>query len=81
MSVIDLGSKREVFWDNYLVDEAKTTAFSRMIEPKLIGPCYWLDKGQELELISYPSLVKDDKGYKLYYYVWGWVIIIQHIWQ
>ena len=72
MSVIDLGSKREVFWDNYLVDEAKTTAFSRMIEPKLVGPCFWFDKGRELDSVSYPNLVKDDKGYKLYYYVWGW---------
>jgi hypothetical protein len=71
MEVINLGNKREMFWDSYLVDEEKTTAFERIIEPTLKETCFWFDKGNEREhLISYPCLVKDNKGYKLYYFVW-----------
>lgn len=71
MGIINLGNKRELFWDNYLVDERKTSAFQRLIEPTLKETCYWLDQGDELNLVSYPCILKDDNGYKMYYIVWA----------
>ena len=56
-----------MFWDDYLVDIPKTTAFKRVNQPIWRECCFNFDKGIELGQISYPCLVKDDKGYKLYY--------------
>ncbi|MCR4718679.1 MAG: hypothetical protein K5768_03510 [Firmicutes bacterium] len=68
--MIYLGKRREMFWDSYLVDEEKTTAFSRLMEPIFKETCFWLDKGKELKLASYPCILKDKNGYKMYYTVW-----------
>lgn len=72
MTVIDLGKKREMFWDAYMVDEGRTTAFPRLIQPTFRECCCQLDQGEELQAISYPCLVQDPKGYKMYYTVWRW---------
>lgn len=34
MDIIDLGEKREFFWDDYLIDTEKTTAFPRLMHPE-----------------------------------------------
>ena len=70
MNTIYLGKKREMFWDSYLVDSSKTNAFPRLIEPTQKEPCFLFDQGAEMETISYPCIVKDDKGYKMYYMSW-----------
>lgn len=70
METIKIYDQREMFWNDYLVDSEKTTAFQRLIQPSLKETCYWLDQGQELNMISYPCIVKDEKGYKMYYIVW-----------
>jgi len=47
-----------------------TTAFPRLIQPEKKECCFWFDEGAELNSISYPCIVKDDKGYKMYYLPW-----------
>ena len=62
-----LGKKREVLWDDYLVDPGMTSAFPRLQQPVLKGKCFMFDQGWELSTISFPCVVKDDVGYKMYY--------------
>ena len=70
MDRVDLGSKREVFWDDYLVDEKLTTAEHRMMQPIPMGTAMWLNEEVESGSISYPCIMKDDKGYRMYYIAW-----------
>lgn len=65
--VLKIIGKREMFWDNYLIDEDKTTAFHRVFQPVKKEYCFYFDKGEEIERgISYPCIVKDKTGYKMY---------------
>ncbi len=66
---IDLGKKREVFWDDYLIDTEKTTAFHQVMEPVKKEQVFILDKGYENVGISYPLLVKAGDSYRMYYTV------------
>ena len=68
--VIHLGTKREMFWNNYLVDDALTTAQNRMQKPTCVGPVKWLGEKVEEGSISYPCIMRDDKGYRMYYVAW-----------
>ena len=70
MSCINIGKDRQVFWDNYLVDEEKTSAFQRVLSPQQKDICFNFDQKYEINSISYPCIVKDDKGYKMYYQPW-----------
>ena len=69
-SVLNIGTKREVFWDHYLVDLERTTASIRQLHPEWKGSCFLFDQGDEINGISYPCVVKDAKGYKMYYLPW-----------
>ena len=68
--IINIESKREMFWDDYLVDKSLTTAFPRLLQPTFKEQCFLFDQGEEMYAISYPCIVKDDKGYKMYYTTW-----------
>lgn len=70
MEPIYIGKERQVFWDNYLVDETKTNAFTRVFSPIKKECCFMFDQNNETFSISYPCIVKDDKGYKMYYQPW-----------
>lgn len=70
MKVISIGNKRETFWDSYLIDTDKTTAQLRVIQPTQKETCFIFDQLMELNTISYPCIVKDEKGYKMYYLPW-----------
>lgn len=71
MDILNIGSRREVFWDDFLIDKEKTTAFPRMMHPIKREACFAFDQGDEVSCaISYPCIVKDDKGYKMYYMAW-----------
>lgn len=63
---INIGSRREFFWDNYIVDEKNTTARYSYREAEFVKISMQLDRTYE-QMISYPIVVKDDKGYKMYY--------------
>ncbi len=67
MNIIQLNQEREFFWDDYLIDTKKTTAEHRLLHPQRIGHCFTFDQGNERLSLAYPCIVKDDKGYKMYY--------------
>ena len=64
-NVISIGGRREVFWDDFLVDTEKTTARHRLIPPIKAGCSFVFDRPDEAHSISYPNLVRDSGGYKL----------------
>lgn len=69
--MIYLGKKREPLWDDYLIDKEQTTAFSRLMHPEKKEVCFWFDKDAVDFPCVYFSIVKDEKGYKLYYINWA----------
>ena len=69
-NVLTINNRREMFWDDYLVDKSLTTAFQRLFQPTFKEQCYLFDQGEEMYAISYPCIVKDEKGYKMYYTTW-----------
>ena len=71
MKEINIGNRREVFWDNYLLDEEMTTAQSRLLPPVEKGICYTLDQGDEMESVSFLQILKAEDGYRLYYCPWS----------
>lgn len=58
---------KELFWDDCLIDTEKTTAVHRLIPPAEKECCFLFDRGEENFSVSYPNLVRDPDGYKLYY--------------
>lgn len=71
MEILNLGTKRETFWDSYLVDSSMTTAFPRLLHPQKKETVYWLDQDVDGMSISYPCIVRDSDGYRMYYIAWG----------
>lgn len=65
--VIDIGSRREVFWDCYLVDSDKTTAKLTINRPTKLEPAFELDAPWEGNSVSYPEIVRVDDIYRMYY--------------
>lgn len=72
MNVIEFNTenKREMFWDDFLVDTERSTAFSRLMQPIKKEICFVFDQGDELRSISYPCIVREDSGYRMYYLPW-----------
>lgn len=67
---INIGSRREVFWDEYLIDTAETTAELRLHQPQerevvLEHNCPWEGDG-----CDFHCLLRDDDRYRLYYLGW-----------
>jgi len=67
MEVITIGKRREVFWDDFLIDTKKTTAISRLIPPVEKECVFVFDREEETYAVSYPNIVQDNTGYKMYY--------------
>ncbi|MCR5457759.1 MAG: hypothetical protein K6F14_06755 [Clostridiales bacterium] len=70
MDALNVGNDRQVFWDDYLVDNDRTTAYQQVMHPEKKECCFEFDQKNEKFCISYPCIVKDDKGYKMYYQPW-----------
>lgn len=70
-ATLNIGKDRQLFWDDYLVDDSKTTAVPRLIQPIKREVCFWFDQGKELDLISYPCIVREETGYRMYYLAWS----------
>lgn len=66
---IKLGKKREVFWDDYLLDAERTTAEHRIIEPVWKDAVFTLDGSLERIGVSYPQIVNFGDFYRMYYVV------------
>lgn len=70
--VINLSNEKEFFWDEYLIDTNLTTATLEVENPKRCEERFAFDMGNEKEIaISYPCTLKDNNGYKTYYFVWN----------
>jgi len=67
MNAIPMGRRREVFWDNDLIDPALTTAPLRLIPPTEKERVFVFDREEETAEVSYPNVVRDETGYKMYY--------------
>lgn len=63
---INIKSRREFFWDNYLVDENNTTATIKLHKPQYRGTGFVFDAPWEGS-ISYTHIVKIDNKYRMYY--------------
>ena len=70
MRPTDIGGGRIVLWDGRLVDEALTDASLKINQPVLKRELFTLDGDDETAGVSYPCIVSDGKGYKLYYMPW-----------
>lgn len=66
-NALNIGNRREVFWDDYLIDTEKTTTHARVgqfSERERVGE---FNKRWDIGCISYPCVVKTPDGYKMYY--------------
>ena len=70
MEAVRIGRDRVPFWDDYAVDTAQSSAFQRVIPPVKKECCFTFDRPNETFSISYPCIVKDPGGYKMYYQPW-----------
>ena len=67
----NIGKTRQVFWDDFIVDTEKTSATPCVNRPVEKECCFTFDEKDEMNSISYPCVVKDEHGYKMYYQPWG----------
>ncbi len=67
-NAINIGDRREVFWDDYLVDAEKTTAKAHVCPVNNTTVVAEIDEN----VISYPSICKAGDEYRMYY-VAGWI--------
>ena len=66
-NAIDIGSRREVFWDDYLVDTAATTATRLLHHPEFAGHVMTHDAPWEGDGCTYHNIVEEDGFYRMYY--------------
>lgn len=69
--VLHIGNRREMFWDDYLLDTQKTTAYHRLMHPVYQDTVHWIEAEGARSSVSFPCLLKDDKGYRMYYISWN----------
>lgn len=67
MEIISIGKRREVFWDDFLIDPLRTTACPRLLSPTEKECVFVFDREEENFAVSYPNVVRDDTGYRMYY--------------
>ncbi len=64
---LEIGSRREGFWGDYLVDTATTTAMRRLHHPEYVGPVMMHDEPWEGDGCTYHNVIEEDDFYRLYY--------------
>ncbi len=70
---INIGGRREVFWDDYMVDTARTTAEFRLHKPVKKEMVMELNMPWEGDGCDYFNIMNDDGLYRMYYLGW-WMI-------
>ena len=65
--VYDIGSRREVFWDDYLIDARYTTASRRMHHPVRREQVMKFDRPWEGDQCYMFCILKDEDCYRMYY--------------
>ncbi|MBQ7719113.1 MAG: hypothetical protein IJT56_00895 [Clostridia bacterium] len=72
--MINIGKRREVFWDDYLTDTQKTTAEKRLHEPVRRELALLHDEPWEGDCCDYHNFFRDADGrYRMYYLGWSFV--------
>ncbi len=69
-NAINIGSRRELFWDEYLIDTRKTTATLKLhsLSPKEVVIDH--DERWEGDGCNFHCILKDDNLYRMYYLGW-----------
>lgn len=65
--MIDVGSRRECFFDYYLINKEETTAKLITHRPHMNEECFVFDKEWEKRSVSYPHFFYDNGKYRMYY--------------
>lgn len=65
-NIIDLGDKREIFVDHYLIDKLDGTSL-QLHHPVDQGPVFYFDKPWEGSGSGYVTIIKDGELYRMYY--------------
>ena len=63
---IDLGSRRELFVDDYLI-ERMDGVHLELQQPRDEGPVFWTDRPWEGQWTGYFTVIKDSDSFRLYY--------------
>lgn len=71
--VVDLSGKREVFWDDFMIEPEKTEAELRLHKPVKKEMVMHLDMPWEGDGCDYYNIMNDDGLYRMYYL--GWYMI------
>ena len=66
--MINISNKRECFFDNYLIDEKKTTAETRVHHPVKREPVMIYDAPWEGNNSHFQTMLFDGEKYMMYYY-------------
>lgn len=69
--VLNIGKRREPFWDEYLIDTERTTALLQQEHPVFKETLMWFDRPEDGCTISYPTIVRVDDTFRMYYIAWG----------
>lgn len=69
--VLNIGKRREPFWDEYLIDTEWTTALLQQEHPVFKETLMWFDRPEDGCTISYPTIVRVDDTFRMYYIAWG----------
>jgi len=73
---IDVGTKLQVMWDDYVVDTNRTTAARVLHEPAYAGVAMVWDREWEGDGSEFPTIIRDVDGsgrtvYRMYYVGWS----------
>lgn len=68
--LIEIGARREPFWDEYLIDAARTTAQLTLHRPQPREVVIEHDRPWEGDGCDFHCIVRDDDRYRLYYLGW-----------
>ena len=63
---IDIGSRRELFVDNHLIDKLQGASLE-LHQPRLEGTAIAFDRPWEGRFVGYVTVLKDDKIFRMYY--------------
>ena len=69
MNPVKIGNRREVFWDDYLIDTALTNAYLKQHPPVPREIVKTFDEPWEGDSGNYWTIVKLDEGYRMYYII------------
>lgn len=66
--IINIGFRREILWDDYIIDLAQTTALKRIHHPIRKEKVMQLDAPWEGSLFFFGNIFKDNDIYRMYYH-------------